>query len=639
MANPRNFLDRFVSYTYHFELHAAASQSTLDGISKGGVNRATPRNEPVDTLLINTRKDAHQNITSVVWTYLGPGVMSSSMLAPFDELHMTIEEPGSAFFYEKIQKIMLNNQTSNVTSLVFGLKILFVGRTADDVEEVVDELPMLRLMMSGFNANFTFKGGTYSLIFVNSGTAGISPVNGHSNSNYSYTHKAFSIQATRLREALGELEAALNANYREWFDNQTNKPNVRQFEYEINAPNDMDGTFVTTNAVSTAAGSKYVMSFTQQMQIHDMIHKVVQHCPEIMERMKQSRTSFMQPKHPGAFIYTVVPRVIHEDNALMISYAVEKYEGEPKDSQTSSNDYEFNFYFSGAGQNVDVLDFDMKLEQSITMFLAGKAGSDHAANLSGKLPFVNPQHYSSNVVHSDVSLPREQFRENERANITELSPNDVAPAPATPQASYQGYNSHPENTVATFKEAMDVISIFQAATGGAQKTLRIRGHLGLLNACWTGPRPGQNAFGITSGLWVKVNIYDENGRQFFYRDFYWVSSIKNTFSGGQFIQELVLIATPKNASASATGTGAANVDTSLAQNPAPEVKAFSDGLDARDRQLIEQERNLDARDLQARSRKAIIEGREPGSVKVNNTRVTTTGSGAAIILRPIRRTP
>ena len=65
MAYPRNPLDVYVTYTYHFELHAASSWEKLQFLEDSDANDVTTRFEPNGTLLINTRKDAHQVIDDV----------------------------------------------------------------------------------------------------------------------------------------------------------------------------------------------------------------------------------------------------------------------------------------------------------------------------------------------------------------------------------------------------------------------------------------------------------------------------------------------------------------------------------------------------------------------------------------------
>jgi hypothetical protein len=55
MANPANPLDRYVSYTYHFELHAGTSWDQLKYLEQSDANLSTDRFSANGTLLINTK--------------------------------------------------------------------------------------------------------------------------------------------------------------------------------------------------------------------------------------------------------------------------------------------------------------------------------------------------------------------------------------------------------------------------------------------------------------------------------------------------------------------------------------------------------------------------------------------------------
>lgn len=567
MARPANPLDKFVTYTYHFELHATSSMEKLRAISADGVNQSTPRDKPTGTLMINSRKDAHQQLTAVSWQYVTPGITNGVMMAPIFEMKLTIEEPGAAFFYEKLQRVMADNQVTSIGGLVFGLKIIFIGRTAGDQEVIYNKLPILPLQMLGLASSFDQRGGVYNLTMCSSSTAAAVQSPNDPNSSYAYTHKALSVEATRLSEALDQLRDGLNKNYNDWFENQTNKPDIRRLRFDILAEPSIDGSFQTMGQESTANGTKCRLSFDPKTQILDMIHRCIHHCPEVMKRIADSKEQFKTPLTPGAFTYTVIPRVDLLDGEALITYSIVQYEGSASTTGNDAGDtYEFNFYFSGAGQNVDVLSFDMKFENSLILFMGGQGGDDHYGNLTGRLPFVNPRHWAANVVHEDRSKQKDVQTDDQRANISGLNKNDVAVGPATPRSADSAYNSQQVQNVNNFKAAMASLNLFIAAAGDSQKTLRIRGHAGLLLASAIGPNPRDMAFGVKSGLWLKLNIYDENGRQFFYRDYYKIFSVKNSFQGGQFIQDLVVIPWPKVIPADASSP-TNNVNTSVPNRP------------------------------------------------------------------------
>ena len=110
MANPANPLDRYVTYTYHFELHAGTSWDQLKYLEQSDANLSTDRFSANGTLLINTRKDAHQVIDFVkivaTQSRTGGGI-GAFVIAGADNqpVEITISEPGGFAFIEKIQRI------------------------------------------------------------------------------------------------------------------------------------------------------------------------------------------------------------------------------------------------------------------------------------------------------------------------------------------------------------------------------------------------------------------------------------------------------------------------------------------------------------------------------------------------------
>lgn len=621
MATPVNPLDRYVTYTYHFELYATPTVDALATIPPSGLNDRTDRDKPNGLLLLNTRKDAHQHIQNVEFEYLAPGFFEGITLAPFSELTMTVEEPGAAFFYEKIQRAMSDYEVTNPGEIYFGLKIIFIGRTPDDKEEIYDQIPVIPLMLARYSANYTFKGGVYTLVFRNGTFGAVSLSRDDPLAWSSYTHKTLSVKANRLSEALQQLKEGLNKNYDDWLKNETNIKTGRVMHYEINIEPGvgLDGRFETRERESTAEGDKCYLSFQPDMPIIDMIHRIIQHCPEVMEQIKGSRTSYLQPLHEGAFGYTIVPRVHYQESDVLVNYSVMRYEGNSKNSNRGK--YEFNFFFSGAGQNVDVINFDMKMDSSIALFLGSANSSDKEGNQSGKLPIEFPKVWGSDVVHADRSLPKKQVEtDNERLEVSDLKRNSVISAPGSPSGDTKSWGTQQAQNVNTVKGAIDAMTLLIGASG-PQKTLEIRGHAGLLKECWGGMNADEYAFGVKNGLWVKLNIYDENGRQFFYRDYYFVFGVRNVFSGGAFIQRITMRMIPPVAGNQQEGSNA-NVQTSVA--PRPTLYLEQSEVDRELRGLQNKQATATARSWNEKK-------------DLSNVSGTDTPGGAAILYRNLRR--
>src|SRR5574343_1062 len=113
MSRPANPLDKFVTYTYHFELHADKSWDVIKLLEDSDANVYTHRNVPNGTMLINTRKDAHQVIDDVTFSYIGPSSNNLGLFVPASEIVMKVYEQNGAAFIEKVANLLdMNKATS-----------------------------------------------------------------------------------------------------------------------------------------------------------------------------------------------------------------------------------------------------------------------------------------------------------------------------------------------------------------------------------------------------------------------------------------------------------------------------------------------------------------------------------------------
>ena len=165
MANPANPLDRYVTYTYHYELHAVTSWVQLKYLEQADANLASDRFSANGTLLINSRRDAHQVIDSVKFiattarsTGLGAFVITGAENQPVE---LSISEPGGFAFVEKIKRIMEDNKVTVQSNLIFVLKIMFVGRTSDIFAPPVTEYSkLIPMILTSMRGSFTHVGGS-----------------------------------------------------------------------------------------------------------------------------------------------------------------------------------------------------------------------------------------------------------------------------------------------------------------------------------------------------------------------------------------------------------------------------------------------------------------------------------------------
>ena len=221
MATPANKLDVFVTYIPHYELHVAGSWEELKEVETTDFNASTSATYATKTLLINTRKDAHQQIDNIKFQYLGPSVEPSGAMNPIGLLSMDIIEPNGTSFIEKIQNVQTKYKVNNLTGgLIFGLKIFFVGRLASGVDFTLPFSKIIPLHIATLDAKFTHKGGEYHLTFNSSGSAGVStninPENGLARA-IAFTNKNISFKSKTVVNAIQQLEQKLNQNYEDLY--------------------------------------------------------------------------------------------------------------------------------------------------------------------------------------------------------------------------------------------------------------------------------------------------------------------------------------------------------------------------------------------------------------------------------------
>ncbi len=209
MALPANPLDRYVTYTYHFELHAGTSWDQLKYLEDSDANLATDRFLANGSLLINTRKDAHQTIDSVRFNAIKNASNSvGGFIIASDQQHVeiNISEPGGFGFIEKIQKLMEVNQVSIQANLLFVLKIMFVGRLSNN-NVVTEYSKLIPMFLTNMNGSFTHTGGSYHMFFVPSIVAASSGnKTSGSQLRFSYTDKSISFEAKTVKDALQKYE-------------------------------------------------------------------------------------------------------------------------------------------------------------------------------------------------------------------------------------------------------------------------------------------------------------------------------------------------------------------------------------------------------------------------------------------------
>ena len=293
MSIPANPLDDFITYTYHFELHASESWDKLKHLLTEDENAQTTRFMPGgknNTLLINTRKDAHQHIDDVRFVAQAEDTAKTELFIPTGVVSLTIDEPGGFSFVEKLASLLKINQTTT-EGMTYVLKILFVGRTAENKIVPIPAKIIPMVLIAESSAVFTEAGGKYTMTFTPNMAVGAAdtPASGVKMS-FGFVKRAVSFAAGTVEEALRKLESHLNSGYEEVYRTEGVAEQGKKLVYKITFDPEIKGRIDSLNkdSLDPAEPSKFVFSPT--LQIASFIHSILKKCPTLQKRIGESKS-------------------------------------------------------------------------------------------------------------------------------------------------------------------------------------------------------------------------------------------------------------------------------------------------------------------------------------------------------------
>jgi hypothetical protein len=542
MALPANPLDKFVTYTQHFELHAAPDWEQLSKLEFTDRNDSTDRFSPKGTLLINSRKDAHQSIDEVKFMAIANTAANAGFCSSYGEVNFTITEAGGFAFSEKLQLLKDQQKVTILQNLIFVLKVMFVCRDQNNqIKTIYSKLIPMSLM--SMKASFDHRGGVYAMSFLIMNSMGATNGNAFGSPlRYAFTNKAVQFEASTVAEALKKLEDGLNANYEETYKNKLDGSVGKKIKYIIKWDKELNGEVKGNIKNSFAPHDASKFAFNPNIEIGNYIMEILSHSKDINEKIGASKESYAKEFHPNAFMPMVVPRVLMKPDVVEMIYDIQLYKG------GSAAKFTFDYYFSDVGKNVDVMQYEVVYENMLAYIATySNAGQDKHTNSSATCASEVPTVYQRDIVHEDKTKHHLESLRVEKKPLTGIRANDVLPPASANSAIQTGLSTHPVGDVRSVKLATDASLAFMAAGASAQQTFTIRGHLDLLNLCAAYPDGSNNMFGTNNGVWIKVNIWMPLGdsgikKQFYYTGWYQLLSITNHFANGQFTQQLHVIA-------------------------------------------------------------------------------------------------
>jgi len=538
MATPANPLDRFVTYTYHFELHAHKDWNVLLELDGSDANAKTTRWSPNGTLLINTRKDAHQVIDNVRYTASCNMTSRTQVLVPYGVCDLVVTEPGGFGFMEKIQALRGMYDIKDFSSLIFVLKPIFVGRYPDNTIQTMYS-NLIAGTLYDLSSTVNHIGSIYNMkLAMESSLAATRNGPRGSQMNFAFTDKNMSFEANTVQEAIGLLQTKLQENYDETYTNRLcNHNNARPFKYTILLDSEIGGELDVIFKNSFAPDDKKKLTFDSKKEIGEFIFDILTRSSEVNSMIGASKEAYAKQLHPGAWMPVIIPRVYKKDGEVEIVFDIKVYKG------GAEHEFVFDYYFAGAGKNVDIIDYEVAFPTLINwMATDTDFGTDYNVNFGSTLQTYKPEAYVNDVVHEDITRPK-IISLKPMKNFIEALEGDIAYLATNPLVERMGLNMLLVKDVPSMRMAYDTFANFRGSVH-PQQTMRIRGHKGILDLCTPYPDGSKDMFNTTGGVWVKVNTFmlDDFGqrRQFYYTGYYLLYTVTNVFSGGKFEQLITL---------------------------------------------------------------------------------------------------
>ena len=595
MSNPENPLARFRTYSYHHFLIVADGMNTAQEIANQSdivvFNRDTRTNEDGTDIkerfsprflgsekngyvvLIDGMKDIQFYINSAKWeTIIAPsGKTGGSKTADTLEVdgQIIITEPYGIAFLEVLTNVSRALGT-DASGLIFILKTVFVGHRDDGQQEMISNVRPFLFTMTDITAVIDTGGSTYTmeLVGVNNGTAKLPQI--------SRIAQGVSLEVTtglNLATALGNLQIQINNKY-DCFKialaaqlAATNSPldleaDFRAVEYEIVA----DPAYHNVNYKAGGNLPTNASGDDEHRQITTGTSATVESAIRaVMDSSKQVKDDALSKNdEKKKFIYKIVSTIVPDPagDKLKVQYSVHRYEvvtqvvGIPLDP-IAGEFIEFDYIFTG--KNVDVLEFDIKMDMGLSFFYT--ISTADSIPLGQKDVIFGKTQATSAGAQSSVSTGDETVVDPELSPPKIRTPLFLGTSITDPLIR----NKADPLSTASF----DALLSRHAAFENVEATMKISGNPQLLDE--TCPEPTEVEAGETTnepdtpvegntGLGrifktpalIKVNIrfpVDNqltNVKQFWYKGFYNLYSITQNFDDGLFTQDIQMFSLPQS---------------------------------------------------------------------------------------------
>jgi len=579
MSNPENPLSIYRSYSYHHVLiacntsevaeHIARSDELLTFLRPSASSENLYKAKTIDNkgsyvVIINGLTDANFTIENVSWfstTANDTGGKDNMFTTMAVEGEMKVLEPQGIRFLNVMNNVSDELRT-DPNGIVWMLKTIFIGHrrsTSDndvgDYPDYILNIKPLMFCMYDITANFGIEGGEYIINFValENGAA--------KQPHYIRAADAVSINLSgdnTLKNAVSLLQDAIRDRYIEYYAKVTNSgENItgRYVLYQIEIDDKYDDTYkIDSNqalgkntGASTEGG---IFDFSKGKSIEVAIQELMRSCSKVGEDLKA--------KKEKRYTYKIVSSLSSTEDIITVTYKVIRFieatnnivEG-IQDKTIDDKDLEKNlivFDYIYTGLNVDIIDFDIKMEMGLAFFQTLQ--TNNAFGDAKDLPpsKVTEASANKNLKKGQTDIPR---------NLTPIffpRLNDDPKSRNVPNPT-----SHME---------FQALLARHAALENIDSRITIHGNPGLLSSTASYPSdfrdktsaqliaeadttnaiPNWGRVPAIAKINIKMPSADKDNQQyaesFWYDGYYYIYAITHKFDGGLFTQDIEMVSLP-----------------------------------------------------------------------------------------------
>lgn len=529
----------------------------------------TEKGEGRFVVLIDTMTDSKLAIETISWeTIVAPkrlgdknkGLRYGNTIEVDGEI--VIQEPYGLDFYQILANAARDFEKSPA-SVVYVLKTIFIGHNSDGTSEMISSVRPFNFVITDIVSTIDTKGTHYKLEIVGMQN-GVSKIPQHA-----LAAQGISIEVNKddvIVDAVKKFELALAKKYNAHVDDiyaklhaadntQTKEVLDKKFQrvkysFEVDIPYTRSPyTVATTNNKSTKSeNDSVIISTGKSGTIESMLHKIMNSCKQV------DADGYARNDEKKYYIYKLVSTVVPStDDTYEIKYSIQRFQMIQQDQDgkliepTPGEFIEFDYMYTGL--NVDVLEFNLKMDLGLSFFLTIAT----APNLPR-----TPEEWKSGVPTGELTgSPNVSFGNS--ATNTTTQPVDLrAPLYLSTKVDDPLIRNKVDSlTGASYEQ------LFQrhAALEHAEAAIKIAGNPNLLDELvdTAGAEIKEPVEGNTGGAnitrtpaLVKVNVLFPsdneltNVKEFWYKGFYNIYSITQNFDGGLFTQDIQMFSVPRN---------------------------------------------------------------------------------------------